>query len=40
VPADDKKFNFCFAKTDDVQRRAMKQGIVKSVIYLGKEFPQ
>lgn len=39
VAPDDKKFNFCFAATDEALRRAMKQGIIKSVIYMGKEFP-
>ena len=40
VQADDKKFNFVFAKTDEALRKSMKQGIVKSIIYLGKEFSQ
>jgi hypothetical protein len=40
VPADDKKFNFVFAKADEALRKAMKQGIVKSIIYIGKEFSQ
>lgn len=37
---DDKKFNFCFAGCDEAGRRAAKQGIVKTIMYVGKEFGQ
>lgn len=40
VPPDDKKFNFVFSKTDETLRKSMKQGIVKTIIYIGKEFSQ
>ena len=40
MAADDKKFNFIFGKADENLRKSMKQGIVKSIIYIGKEFPQ
>ena len=36
VPADDKKFNFIFAQADEALRKSMKQGIIKSIIYIGK----
>jgi len=40
VAIDDKKFNFCFSKVEDTLKRFMKQGIVKTIIYIGKEYPQ
>lgn len=40
IAADDKKFNFLFAKCDEIFRKMMKQGLVKTIIYIGKEFPQ
>lgn len=39
IPGDDKKFNFCFASVDEPLRKLIKQGIIKTVIYLAKEFP-
>lgn len=39
IPPDDKKFNFIFASVDEPLRKLIKQGIIKTVIYLAKEFP-
>lgn len=36
ISPEDKRFNFVFAKTDENMRKSMKQGIVKSIIYIGK----
>ena len=36
IPPDDKKFNFIFAKLDEPQKKTMKQGIIKTIIYIGK----
>lgn len=36
IPADDKKFNFCFASIDESLRKTIKQGIIKTLIYLAK----
>lgn len=39
IPSDDKRFNFCFISIEENMRKAVKQGIVKTLIYLAKEFP-
>ena len=36
VPSEDKRFNFCFASIDEYLRKTIKQGIVKTLIYLAK----
>lgn len=38
ITSDDKRFNFCFEKLPVVERRKMKQQIIKTTIYLSKEF--
>ena len=38
VAADDKKFNFVFAKNDEAFRKTMKQGIIRTIIYIGNTF--
>ena len=38
IPSDDKKFNFCFANMEEALKKTIKQGIIKTIIYLGKEF--
>ena len=36
VAADDKRFNFCFASLDEQLRKNIKQGVIKTLIYLAK----
>lgn len=36
ITTDDKKFNFCFANMEEALRKTIKQGIIKTIIYLGK----
>lgn len=38
VKADDKKFNFCFEHLSSAELRKMKHQLIKTVIYLLKEF--
>jgi len=38
VQADDKRFNFVFENVSIAENKKMKQQIVKTIIYLSKEF--
>jgi hypothetical protein len=38
VLSDDKKFNFCFEKVNPNDIKKMKQGIIRTIIYISKEF--
>lgn len=38
VAPDDKRFNFCFASLEEPLRKVLKQGVIKTLIYLAKEF--
>ena len=36
VAPDDKRFNFCFAPLEEPIRKILKQGVIKTLIYLAK----